>query len=79
MRTEFEKMQLVNKAIAEDEQMIVLYKEKQKLLNHLTPKYVWDKETNTMTGYFDEETTKKLDQIALLVEQRIEQIKKHYA
>jgi hypothetical protein len=52
---------------------------KQKLLNHLTPKYVWDKETNTMTGYFDEETTKKLDQIALLVEQRIEQIKKHYA
>lgn len=53
MRTEFEKIQLVNKAIAEDEQIIVLYKEKHKLLNHLTPKYIWNKETKTMTGYFD--------------------------
>lgn len=78
MRTEFEKMQLVNKAIAEDEQLNFLYKQKQKLLNRLTPKYICNKETNTITGFFDEESTKKLDQIALLVEQRIEQIKTHF-
>jgi hypothetical protein len=79
MRTDFEKIREVNKAILEDKEIEFLIKQKQKLLNSLTPKYLWNKETNTMTAIMDEESIKKLDQIALLVEQRTEQIKRHYA
>ena len=79
MKTNFDKIREANKAIVEDKQIEFLIAQQQRLLNSLTPKYLWNKKTNTMTAIVDDETIKKHDEIDLLVKQRMEQIKRHYA
>ncbi len=78
MKRQFELSQGINEAMAEDQMLIFLHKEKQKLLNQLNPKYILDKENNKVTAFFDQSTTEKLDKIDLLVKLRIDQLKRFY-
>ena len=79
MKTNFDKMQELNKAILEDAEIKMLIKQKTKLLNSLTPKYLFDKETNTATAILDKNEIKLLEKIDLLVKHRTEQIKEHFS
>lgn len=79
MKTNFDKMQEVNKSILEDAEIKMLLEQKTKLLNRFTPKYLVDKKTNTATAILDEKEVEMLNKIDLLVEQRTEQIKAHFA
>ena len=75
----YQKMQQVSKSILEDQEIKMLLKQKTKLLNSLTPKYLVDKKTNTATAVLNEDKIKMIDKIDLLVKHRTEQIKRHYA
>ena len=75
----YEKMQQVNEAILDDMFIKDLIEQKQKIMNHATPKYLVDKKTNTATAILDNDIIEMLEKIDLLVEFRTEQIKKHFA
>jgi hypothetical protein len=79
MKTNFDKMRELNKAILEDTEIRYLLDRKSKLLNSLTPKYLVDKRANTMTAVLNEDEVRIIEKIDLFVQHRTEQIKKHFA
>ena len=78
MRTNFNKIKEINEAILEDVGIKQLLDRKIKLLNKLTPKYLVDKEVNTMTPILDKNELEILDKIDLLLKYRKEQIKENF-
>ncbi len=78
MKTNFNKMQELNKAILEDAQLKILLEQKNKILNMSNPKYLVNKDTNTTTAILDEKVVELLDKIDLLIEHRTHKIKMHY-
>ena len=72
-------MQQVKKSILEDEEIKQLLEMKTKMLNNMTPKYLINKETNTVTALITDIEKAIIDKIDFLVSQRAEKIKKQYA
>jgi hypothetical protein len=79
MKTNFDKMRELNKSILEDAEIKQLLKMKTELLNNMKPNYLVNKETNIMQELKSDIEKAMLEKIDLLVQNRTEQIKKHYA
>jgi len=75
---DYKKYMELNEAIVNDAYLKLLFKQKQRVLNSILPKYLMDKKTNTITHVLDEWVVKALEKIDSSMNFRIDQIKNHF-